>query len=419
MDITIQHIKGREILDSRGEPTVEAEITLSDGTVAHAGVPAGASTGTHEAHELRDGGSRYGGKGVIKACKNVDTVIAKALQGMSIDTPRKVDEVMLTLDGTPQKSKLGANAILAVSMAACRAGSISCKEPLYTYLNRVYGFNVSDMALPIPLMNFFNGGLHASTNLSIQEVLIIPFKPLKFKEKVRAGSEIFHTLKSILKNKGMDTDVGDEGGFAPEFKNTQHALQLLNQAIKDAGYGLGAHIKIGIDAAASNFYDAGHARYSIPSDKFSGDYHALTKKYIAWTKKYHLWSIEDGLAEDDWEGWEDMTKDMAKSHLLIGDDLFVTQVARLAMGIKRKVANAILVKVNQVGSVSETIDTILLAKKNGYKCAVSHRSGETDDTFIADLVVATGSEFIKTGSITRMERVAKYNRLMRIEEELT
>lgn len=418
MENRIHVIRAREILDSRGEPTVEATVVLENGVSAHASVPAGASTGVHEALELRDGGTRYGGRGVQKACKNITSKILPSLKGMSVSEMRTIDSTMIDLDGTKDKSNLGANAILAVSMATCRAGSVADNIPLYEHIAAVYGFKKSLMALPIPLMNLFNGGKHASTNLAIQEVLIIPQKPAKFKEKVRAGSEIFHTLKKILVKEHMDTDVGDEGGYAPQFKNTEHAFALLNQAVRDAGYELGSHIKLGIDAAASNFYDTLHARYTIPSDSFEGDYHALMKKYQSWAKKYFVWSIEDGLAEDDWEGWEDMTRALGGTNMLIGDDLFVTQVPRLAMGIKRKVANAILVKVNQVGSVSETIDTITLAQKNGYACAVSHRSGDTDDSFIADLVVATHSEFIKTGSMSRMERIVKYNRLMQIEDEL-
>jgi len=411
----IKKIQAREILDSRGNPTVETMVTLEDGSVGVAGVPSGASTGTYEAVELRDGAKRYGGKGVLKAIKNVNTIIAQSLVGKNALDQRKIDEIMLKLDGTTNKKKLGANAILSVSLAVAQAVSVSLRTPLYKYLRQQYSLKEKIWRMPIPMMNILNGGRHADNGLGIQEFMVIPLNK-KFSERVRMGSEIFHSLARILSEKGYHTSVGDEGGFAPELANNERALKLIIQAIETSGYVPGKNVFIGLDVAASEFYKNGKYYFENQKEGLAPD--KLLKIYNTWVNKYPILSIEDGLAEDDWENWAKLTKQLGKKVKLIGDDLFVTNVKRLKRGIEEKVANAILIKPNQIGTLSETIDTILLAKKNGYGVAISHRSGETTDTFIADLAVAVNAEFLKTGSLCRSERVEKYNRVMKIESEV-
>lgn len=411
----IKKIQAREILDSRGNPTVETTVTLEDGSVGVAGVPSGASTGTYEAVELRDGAKRYGGKGVLKAIKNVNTIIAQSLVGKNALDQRKIDEIMLKLDGTTNKKKLGANAILSVSLAVAQAVSVSLRTPLYKYLRQQYSLKEKIWRMPIPMMNILNGGRHADNGLGIQEFMVIPLNK-KFSERVRMGSEIFHSLARILSEKGYHTSVGDEGGFAPELANNERALKLIIQAIETSGYVPGKNVFIGLDVAASEFYKNGKYYFENQKEGLAPD--KLLKIYNTWVNKYPILSIEDGLAEDDWENWAKLTKQLGKKVKLIGDDLFVTNVKRLKRGIEEKVANAILIKPNQIGTLSETIDTILLAKKNGYGVAISHRSGETTDTFIADLAVAVNAEFLKTGSLCRSERVEKYNRVMKIESEV-
>lgn len=411
----IKKIQAREILDSRGNPTVETTVTLEDGSVGVAGVPSGASTGTYEAVELRDGAKRYGGKGVLKAIKNVNTIIAQSLIGKNALDQRKIDEIMLKLDGTTNKKKLGANAILSVSLAVAQAVSVSLRTPLYKYLRQQYSLKEKIWRMPIPMMNILNGGRHADNGLGIQEFMVIPLNK-KFSERVRMGSEIFHSLARILSEKGYHTSVGDEGGFAPELANNERALKLIIQAIETSGYVPGKNVFIGLDVAASEFYKNGKYYFENQKEGLAPD--KLLKIYNTWVNRYPILSIEDGLAEDDWENWAKLTKQLGKKVKLIGDDLFVTNVKRLKRGIEEKVANAILIKPNQIGTLSETIDTILLAKKNGYGVAISHRSGETTDTFIADLAVAVNAEFLKTGSLCRSERVEKYNRVMKIESEV-
>lgn len=412
----IKKITAREILDSRGNPTVEATVILSNGISATAKVPSGASTGSHEALELRDGGKRYGGKGVLKAVKNVNEKIAKKVQGMSVFDIKKIDEVMIKLDGTKNKSKLGANAILSVSLAVARAGAMAKKQPLYKYLRNCYSKEIGEKGfkMPVPTMNILNGGRHADSGLSIQEFMIIPHHRL-FSERVRMGVEIFHSLAGILKGQKFSTAVGDEGGFAPKLPNNEKALQVIMQAIAAVGYKAGKDVYLGLDVAASEFYDKGSYAFE-KKGKYSTD--KMIAVLDSWTKKYPLILIEDGLSEHDWDGWKKMTEKMNDYTVLVGDDLFVTNPEIFAKGIKEDAANAILIKVNQIGSLTETMETIALAKKNGYKINVSHRSGETSDTFIADLSVAVNSDFIKTGSLSRSERVEKYNRLMAIEQEL-
>lgn len=411
----IKEVVAREILDSRGNPTVEAKVVLQNGIVGVAKVPSGASTGTHEALELRDGGVRYGGKGVLKAVKNVNTVIAKKIVGQEIEDYLALDKMLLAIDGTKNKTKLGANAILSVSMAMARAAAENAKMPLYAYLRKTFSIKEKEYRLPYTMMNILNGGRHADNGLTIQEFMIIPRHKL-MRERVRMGAQIFHALAKILSQKGYATSVGDEGGFAPELANNERGLQVIMAAIKEAGFEPGKNVFLGLDVAASEFFS--HGQYYFLSKKQGQSSDKMITAYSQWTKKYPLISIEDGLAEDDWEGWNKMTKKMGKDTILVGDDLFVTNTERLDRGIKEGVANAILIKLNQIGSVTETIETIKLAQKNNYKVAVSHRSGETSDTFIADLAVAVNAEFIKTGSLFRSERVEKYNRLMEIEEEV-
>jgi enolase len=411
----IKKITAREILDSRGNPTVEAAVTLHDGSVGVAAVPSGASTGKHEALELRDKSKRYGGKGVLKAVKNVNTKIAQALEGKDATKQRMIDQTMIDLDGTPNKTHLGANAILAVSLASARAASISTGRPLYAYLRQTFHLKEKGWRLPVATMNILNGGRHADNNLSIQEFMIVPIHR-RFSERVRMGSQIFHTLGQILQNKGYSTGVGDEGGYAPELTNNEQALKLIVQAIKTAGFKPGKQVFLAMDVAASEFYKSG--KYYFLGKKTGWTANKLTRTLASWVKKYPILSIEDGLDEDDWESWIEHTKELGKKVTLVGDDLFVTNVERIQKGIDMHVGNAVLIKLNQIGSLSETMDAIYLAKKNQYKVSVSHRSGETTDTFIADLAVAVNAEFIKTGSLSRSERVEKYNRLMQIEQEV-
>ncbi len=405
----IKKVLGREILDSRGNPTVEVDIILDNGILGRAAVPSGASTGENEALELRDGDKkRYLGKGVLKAVNNVNTLIASRIKGLSPDF-RKIDELMIELDGTENKSNLGANAILGVSLAVAKAAAIAGKEPLYKFLG-------SDKAntLPIPLMNILNGGLHADNNLDIQEFMIMPQGAPTFKEALRSAAEVFHNLKGILKSKKLSTSVGDEGGFAPNLETNQEALDLIVEAIEKAGYKPGRDVYLALDCAASSFYKDGVYQFENSAKK-STDLIAI---YQEWLTKYPLLSIEDGLSEHDWPGWQELTMKLGSKLQLVGDDIFVTNPKIFKKGIAQNLANAILIKVNQIGTLSETLQTIEIAKENKYKAVVSHRSGETEDTTIAHLAVATNAGQIKTGSLSRTERICKYNELLRIEEEL-
>ncbi len=406
---------GREILDSRGNPTVEADVRLSDGSVGRAAVPSGASTGEHEAVELRDGEkSRYLGKGTRKAAGNVNGEIASAVRGMDAASQKEIDRKMIDLDGTPNKGRLGANAILAVSMAVARAAAASLGVPLYRYLG-----GVSASVLPVPMMNILNGGAHADNSVDVQEFMVVPFGAAKFAEALRMGAEVFHTLKSVLKKKKHSTAVGDEGGFAPNLKSNEEAIEVILEAIVQAGYGPGKDIGLALDPAASEFYASDKGKYVFKkSDKSKRSPEQMVEFWSDWVRQYPIVSIEDGLAEDDWKGWKRMTDSLGKKIQLVGDDLFVTNTERLGRGIREGVANSILIKVNQIGTLSETLDAMRMAAAAGYTSVVSHRSGETEDTFIADLVVATGAGQIKTGSASRTDRIAKYNQLLRIEEEL-
>jgi len=412
----IKSIKAREILDSRGNPTVEVEIILDNKIKAWASVPSGASTGTHEALELRDGDKkRYNGKGVLQAVNNVNKKIAPKLIGFDPSKQKEIDQLMIDLDGTENKSRLGANAILGVSLAVARVSACNLKKPLYTYLRRKFWNNEKVWKFPIPMMNILNGGAHAGWSIDIQEFMITP-QQKNIKEAIRCGAEIFHSLSNILKNKNYPTTVGDEGGYAPKLGSNQKALDMILLATKNAGYKLGEDVRIAIDAAASEFCQNG--KYNMKADGKKRKSAQMTAMYDKWINKYPIESIEDGLAEDDWQGWVEHTKKLGNSVALVGDDLFVTNVKRLQKGINDNVANAILIKLNQIGTVSETIETIKLAQKNKYKIAVSHRSGETVDDFIADLAIASNAEYIKTGSLSRAERVTKYNRLMEIFDEV-
>jgi enolase len=409
----IAAIHGREVLDSRGNPTVEAEVILHDGSLGRAMVPSGASTGEHEAVELRDGDKkRYVGKGVLQAVASVNGEIADTLADFDASDQRGLDSTMIELDGTPNKSRLGANAILAVSMAAARACADSFGLPLYRYLGGA-GANT----LPVPMMNILNGGAHADNNVDFQEFMVMPVGASSFSEALRWGVEVFHTLKGVLKKRGYNTAVGDEGGFAPSLKSNVEAIEVVLEAIEQAGYKPGKQIAIALDPAASEFYQDGKYVFK-KSDKTKKTSEEMAKYWAKWVKDYPIVSIEDGLAEDDWKGWDLLTKEVGKKIQLVGDDLFVTNVKRLQEGIDKHIANSILIKVNQIGTVSETLDAIDLARRNGYTSVISHRSGETEDTFIADLAVATGAGQIKTGSASRTDRIAKYNQLLRIEEEL-
>ena len=411
--LDILETRARQILDSRGNPTVEAEVLLADGGIGRAAVPSGASTGEHEAVELRDGDIEcYLGKGVLKAVENVNGEIANALANMDASDQRALDQKMIELDGTPTKGRLGANAILAVSMAAARASAASFGLPLYRYLGGA-GANL----LPCPMMNILNGGAHADNNVDFQEFMVMPVGAESFSEALRWGVEIFHTLKGVLKKRGYNTAVGDEGGFAPSVKSNVEAIDVVLEAIQQAGYEPGDEVAIALDPAASEFYQDGKYIFK-KSDKSVKSSEEMVRFWAKWVRDYPIVSLEDGLAEDDWEGWQMLTKEVGSKIQLVGDDLFVTNTERLQEGIDRGVANSILIKVNQIGTVSETLDAIDLARRNGYTSVISHRSGETEDTFIADLAVATGVGQIKTGSASRTDRIAKYNQLLRIEEEL-
>ena len=409
----IDHIHAREILDSRGNPTVEADVILVSGVRGRAAVPSGASTGEHEAVELRDGDSkRYGGKGVVKAVDNVNELIARPLKGMDARDQGEIDRTLIEIDGTPTKSKLGANAILAVSLATARAAANDQNLPLYRYLG---GENAK--TLPVPMMNIVNGGAHADNNVDFQEFMIVPVGAEKFSEALRMGAEIFHTLKSVLKKKGYATSVGDEGGFAPNLKSNEEAIETIIEAISQAGYEAGSDVLLALDPAASEFYD-GEAYVFKKSDgrKLSSD--QMISYWKDWADKYPIISIEDGMAENDWDGWKALTDELDQRIQLVGDDLFVTNTKFLQKGIELGVANSILIKVNQIGTLTETLLCIELAKANNRTAIISHRSGETEDAFIADLAVATNAGQIKTGSLSRSDRIAKYNQLLRIEEEL-
>jgi len=406
-------IIGREVLDSRGNPTVEAEVQLVSGATGRAIVPSGASTGEHEAVELRDGDkARFLGKGVLKAVENVNGEIAEAVANLDAADQRGLDRKMIELDGTENKSRLGANAILAVSMAAARAAAAEYGLPLYRYLG-----GAEANTLPTPMMNILNGGAHADNNVDFQEFMVMPVGAPSFSEGLRWGVEVFHTLKGVLKKRGYNTAVGDEGGFAPSVKSNVEAIEVVLEAIQQAGYKPGEEIAIALDPAASEFYQDGKYVFK-KSDKSSKSSDDMVKFYAKWVKDYPVVSLEDGLSEDDWEGWQNLTKELGGKIQLVGDDIFVTNIQFLQEGIDKGVANSILIKVNQIGTVSETLDAIDLARRNGYTSVISHRSGETEDTFIADLAVATGAGQIKTGSASRTDRIAKYNQLLRIEEEL-
>ncbi len=408
----IEAVGAREILDSRGNPTVEVEVLLDDGTFARAAVPSGASTGAFEAVELRDGDERYGGKGVQGAVDGVVQKIGPALEGMDADDQRLVDQAMIDLDGTPNKANLGANAILGVSLAVARAAADSAGLPLYRYVGGPNAY-----LLPVPMMNILNGGSHADSNVDIQEFMIAPIGAATFREAIQSGAEVYHALKSVLKQKGLATGLGDEGGFAPNLDSNRAALDLIAEAVSAAGLTLGTDIALAMDVAASEFWDKGDdGAYAFEGGTKSAD--EMTAYYADLVASYPIVSIEDPLNEDDWDGWKTLTDELGDTIQIVGDDLFVTNVERIQRGIEGGQANALLVKVNQIGSLTETLDSVDLAHRNGFRCMMSHRSGETEDTTIADLAVATNCGQIKTGAPARSERVAKYNQLMRIEEEL-
>ena len=411
--VKIQSVYAREVLDSRGNPTVEVEVTGDDGSFGRAIVPSGASTGVHEAVELRDGdATRYNGMGVSKAVDNVNTIIAKEVIGKEVTNQREIDEMMIALDGTPNKGKLGANAILGVSLAVARCAANSLHMPLYRYIG---GANAH--VLPTPMMNIINGGAHADNNVDFQEFMIMPVNAPSFKEAIRMGAEVFHALKKVLKGKGLNTAVGDEGGFAPNLASNEEAIQTILEAIETAGYQPGVDVKLAMDVASSEFYQDG--KYTLPGENnktFTSK--ELVDFYVELCDKYPIISIEDGLDQDDWEGWDYLTEKLGSRVQLVGDDFFVTNTERLKKGIEKGVANAILIKVNQIGTLTETLEAIEMAQKANYTAVVSHRSGETEDTTIADIAVATNAGQIKTGSASRTDRIAKYNQLMRIEDEL-
>ena len=411
----IVSIKAREILDSRGNPTVEADVLLAGGAMGRAAVPSGASTGEHEAVELRDGDRDvYLGKGVMQAVENVETAIAPELSGMDATNQRLIDHTMLSIDGTPNKSSLGANAILAVSMACARASANALKMPLYRYLG-----GVNACLLPTPMMNILNGGAHADNNVDFQEFMIMPVGAESFSDALRWGAEVFHTLKGVLKKRGYNTAVGDEGGFAPSLKSNVEALDLILESIQIAGFEAGQDIVLALDPASSEFFNKETGKYVFKkSDKSEKTPAEMAAFWANWVEQYPIVSIEDGLAEDDWDGWKILTDQIGDRCQLVGDDLFVTNTKRLREGIEKGVGNSILIKVNQIGTISETLEAIEVARRYGYTSIISHRSGETEDTFIADLAVGTGAGQIKTGSASRTDRIAKYNQLLRIEEEL-
>jgi enolase len=410
---TIMDIRAREIIDSRGNPTVEADVTLASGAFGRAAVPSGASTGEHEALELRDGDAdRYGGKGVQLAVQSIEERIAPALDGLLAADQIEIDRLMIELDGTPTKSKLGANAILAVSMAVARAAAQDVGLPLYRYLGGPMA-----RTLPVPMMNILNGGAHATNTVDFQEYMVVPVGAETFADAVRMGAEVFHALKKVLVKRKLSTGVGDEGGFAPDLGTDEDALKVVVEAIETAGYAPGTQVAIALDPAASEFFKAGSYTFK-KSGAGTESADGMIALYARWLDEYPIVSIEDGLAEDDWEGWAKLTASLGDRVQLVGDDLFVTNTERLARGISSDVANAILIKLNQFGTLTETLEAIEMAKANGYQSIISHRSGETEDTFIADLAVATGAGQIKTGSASRTDRVAKYNQLLRIEEQL-
>jgi enolase len=415
MHTTITDVWAREILDSRGNPTLEVEVTLEDGTIGRAAVPSGASTGENEAVELRDGDkARYGGKGVLKAVENVNNVLSEEVVGFEATDQIGIDKMMIQLDGTPNKGKLGANAILGVSLATARAAALTLGMPLYRYIG---GTNAK--ILPVPMMNILNGGSHADNNVDFQEFMIMPIDAPSFAEALRMGAEIFHSLKSVLKKKGYNTAVGDEGGFAPNLKSNEEALEVILDAIGKANYKPGEQVYIALDPAASEFFDTDKKKYVFSkSDKSEKTPEEMAKYWENWTKQYPIASLEDGMAEGDWAGWKMLTDAVGKNVQLVGDDLFVTNVEYLSKGIDMGVANSILIKVNQIGTLTETLDAIEMAKRAHYTTVLSHRSGETEDTTIADIAVATNSGMIKTGSASRTDRIAKYNQLIRIEQEL-
>jgi enolase len=409
----IKAVKAREILDSRGTPTLEVEIETDGGLRARAAVPSGASTGEHEARELRDGeANRYLGKGVRKAVKNIEEKIAPALKGLTATDQVDIDRTLIELDGTPNKEKLGANAILAVSMATARAAAAETGLPLYRYLG-----GPLSRTLPVPMMNILNGGAHATNTVDFQEFMVVPVGVESFSEALRVGAEIFHSLKKVLVKRKLSTGVGDEGGFAPDLKDDEQALQIIIEAIEGAKYAPGKEVALALDVAASELYSGGKYTFK-KSGAGTRDAAGMVDLYAKWMEEYPIVSIEDGLAEDDWDGWAHLTKTLGDRVQLVGDDLFVTNTERLARGIENGVANAILIKVNQIGTLTETLEAIDMARAAGYLSVISHRSGETEDTFIADLAVATGAGQIKTGSASRTDRVAKYNQLLRIEQEL-
>ena len=409
----IEIIHARQILDSRGNPTLEVEVVTSEGAYGRAAVPSGASTGIHEAVELRDGGDRWMGKGVSGAVDHVNTILNDELNGLDVTEQRLIDQVMIDIDGTENKGNLGANAILGVSLAVAKAAAESVRQPLYRYIG---GSNVGTM--PVPMMNILNGGSHADNKIDIQEYMVMPVGADTFSEGLRMGTEIFHSLKNVLKEKGHSTNVGDEGGFAPNLASNEEGVEFVLRAIEKAGYKPGDDVLLAFDAAASEFYDKkrGIYRFDSTGEEMNGE--AMVDFWEKWSKKYPIVSIEDGLDEDDWSSWKLLTDRLGKDIQLVGDDLFVTNVSRLAQGIEQGIANSILVKVNQIGTLSETIDAVEMAHKAGYSSVMSHRSGETEDTIIADLSVALSTGQIKTGSASRSDRVAKYNQLLRIEEEL-
>jgi enolase len=424
MSTKIAKVHARQVIDSRGNPTVEADVLLEGGALGRGTVPSGASTGEHEALELRDGDKgKYLGKGTLKAVANANGELGKAVIGMDAADQRALDDAMIALDGTPTKSRLGANAVLAVSMAAARAAAVALKQPLYKYLSR-YSTDTSASLLPVPMMNILNGGAHADSSVDFQEFMVMPIGAPSFSEALRWGVEIFHSLKTALKKRGYNTAVGDEGGFAPSCKSNEEAIQIVLEAIGAAGYQAGEQVSIALDPAASEFFDKASGKYVFKkSDKTAHSSEELAAYWTSWVEKYPIVSIEDGMAEDDWAGWKSLTqrvgsKSSKRKIQLVGDDLFVTNTVRLERGIKEGIANAILIKLNQIGSVTETMDAIEMARKAGYHSIISHRSGETEDTFIADLAVATAAGQIKTGSASRTDRIAKYNQLLRIEEEL-
>ncbi|MDD5652528.1 MAG: phosphopyruvate hydratase [Candidatus Moranbacteria bacterium] len=415
----IKEIKAREILDSRGNPTVEVEVILEDGSAGVAAIPSGASTGSHEALELRDGdGGRYGGKGVLKAVENVKTKISEAVIGMEAANQEEIDKKMIGLDGTENKSNLGANAILGVSLAVCRAAAESKGKELYEYIGEKFKIQNSKFKIPYPMFNIINGGEHADSGLCIQEFKLVPRGIEGYPEQLRAGSEIFHALEKILSSRGLSTAVGDEGGFAPKMESNSQTLETINQAIEEAGYKPGNEVFVALDAAANSFYETESGQYMLKPENEKINKENLINLYKEWIEKYNVISVEDGLHEEDWEGWRMMNEKLGEGIMNIGDDLLVTNVKRLEKAIEEKACNSVLIKVNQIGTLTETIECIKLAKKNDMKTVISHRSGETTDDFISDLAVGMMADYMKSGSLSRGERICKYNRLLKINEIL-